>query len=715
MQIIPSTSASAGNYDWTVLNTPSNQCKVRISDASNSSISDISDNTFFIRGIKITAPNGGEYWVIKAKQNITFTSGGITNVKIEYSTNNGTNWATVIATTPASSGSYNWTIPEPPSDNCKVRISDVTDTTANSISANVFKIVLPKITIVSPNGGENWKVDSTYSIKWTYNDVTNAKIEYTTNSGTNWLPVFASTPASSGSYNWTIPYTPSNQCKVRISDVTDTTINGKSANVFTIAVVPKVTIVSPNGGEIWKVGETDTLKWTYKYVTNIKIEYTTDNEASWSTIIVSTPASSGSYPWTVLNTPSNQCKVRISDAIDPTVFSKSANIFNIVVRKIVVKSPNGGENWYIGKIDTIMWTNDYVNNAKLEYTTNNGTGWTTIISSTPASSGSYPWTVLNTPSNQCEVRISDVSNSSISDTSDNTFTISEQPSISVTSPIAGSVWVVGTQQTVKWSTINVAGNVNIKLSTNGGYTFPIQLTGNTPNDSSEVITIPNDTSSNCRVLVESNNSTSVFGTNNGNFTIAIPSIKVTSPNGGEKCDTGTVYQITWESKYVAIVKIEYSINNGVSWVNIDSSYTSPGIFNWKVPNTPSEQCKIKISDTSNGSWYDESDSLFIIRVPVPTGIRELLSSRPAQFNLYQNFPNPFNPVSRIYYSVPTESHVVIKLYNALGQEIRMLVNETKPVGNYWVNIDGSHLKSGVYIYHMNAGQFTQTKKMILMK
>ena len=269
--------------------------------------------------------------------------------------------------------------------------------------------------------------------------------------------------------------------------------------------------------------------------------------------------------------------------------------------KIIVKSPNGGENWYIGKIDTIKWISSYVQNAKIDYTTDNEANWTTIISSTSASSGSYPWTVPDTPSTQCKVRINDISNSSIADTSDNIFTISEQPSISVITPIAGSVCVVGNQQTVKWSTINVVGNVNIKLSTNGGSTFPITLISNTPNDSSEVITVPNDTSATCRILVESYNNTSVFGVSNGNFTIAVPSIKVITPNGGEACDTGSICKITWESKYVAIVKIEYSINNGGSWVNIDSSYTSTGIFNWKVPNTPSKQCKIKISDTSNGS------------------------------------------------------------------------------------------------------------------
>ena len=385
-----------------------------------------------------------------------------------------------------------------------------------------------------------------------------------------------------------------------------------------------------------------------------------------------------------------------------------------LVPTLLMISPNGGENWQAGSIQTVGWISTFISDVKIEYTTNNGTDWKTVIASTPASLGSYDWIIPNTPSVKCKVRISDVSNSILSDTSANSFIISEQPSISVISPVAGSIWVAGTPQNIKWTTINVTGNVNIKLDTDGSTSFPITLKSNTPNDSSEIITVPDDSSNTCRILVESVDNISVFGTNNGIFTISIPSIKVNSPNGGEICDTGSIFKITWESKYVANVKIEYSINNGASWSIINSSYSSTGTFDWNVANIPSTQCKIKISDASNGSWYDESDNVFTISANA-TGIRDLLNPHPTQFSLYQNFPNPFNPVSRIYYSVPKESHVTIKLYNTLGQEIMVLVNETKSTGNYWININGSQLKSGVYIYHMKAGIFNQTKKMILLK
>ncbi len=85
------------------------------------------------------------------------------------------------------------------------------------------------------------------------------------------------------------------------------------------------------------------------------------------------------------------------------------------------------------------------------------------------------------------------------------------------------------------------------------------------------------------------------------------------------------------------------------------------------------------------------------------------------YTLFQNYPNPFNPSTKISYALPQNSFVELKVFNLLGQEIATLVNEQKPVGNYEVNFDASNLPSGVYIYKMKAGEYVQTKKMVLLK
>jgi photosystem II stability/assembly factor-like uncharacterized protein len=86
-----------------------------------------------------------------------------------------------------------------------------------------------------------------------------------------------------------------------------------------------------------------------------------------------------------------------------------------------------------------------------------------------------------------------------------------------------------------------------------------------------------------------------------------------------------------------------------------------------------------------------------------------------EYKLEQNYPNPFNPTTVINYSIPKERFVTIKVYDILGREIKTLVNEEKIAGNYSVQFNGSNLASGIYYYRMQAGDFVQTKKLVLLK
>ncbi len=91
---------------------------------------------------------------------------------------------------------------------------------------------------------------------------------------------------------------------------------------------------------------------------------------------------------------------------------------------------------------------------------------------------------------------------------------------------------------------------------------------------------------------------------------------------------------------------------------------------------------------------------------------------PVQYNLSQNFPNPFNPATVIDYALPQNSFVSLKVYNSLGQEISTLVNESKQAGTYHVNFNAAGLPSGVYYYILRAGnnnEFVKTSKMVLLK
>ena len=105
---------------------------------------------------------------------------------------------------------------------------------------------------------------------------------------------------------------------------------------------------------------------------------------------------------------------------------------------------------------------------------------------------------------------------------------------------------------------------------------------------------------------------------------------------------------------------------------------------------------------------------------VENEIQRILDGMPTEYALGYNYPNPFNANTRLDYSLPVRSHVSIRLFNMLGQEVAVLVNEEQPYGNKYVvwsglNKQGSTVASGVYIAEFKAGTFLATRKMILMK
>ena len=96
-------------------------------------------------------------------------------------------------------------------------------------------------------------------------------------------------------------------------------------------------------------------------------------------------------------------------------------------------------------------------------------------------------------------------------------------------------------------------------------------------------------------------------------------------------------------------------------------------------------------------------------------VDELGNEIPAEFSLNQNYPNPFNPTTTIKYEIPKNSFVKIIVYDLLGREINILLNEEKNSGIYEINFDAKDLSSGIYFYSIKAKEFYQSKKMILLK
>jgi hypothetical protein len=109
----------------------------------------------------------------------------------------------------------------------------------------------------------------------------------------------------------------------------------------------------------------------------------------------------------------------------------------------------------------------------------------------------------------------------------------------------------------------------------------------------------------------------------------------------------------------------------------------------------------------------------------PVGITKISSEIPEEFNLFQNYPNPFNPTTKIRFEIPLRrgldgtdgdrQGVFLKVYDELGREIQTLVNENLSPGTYEIDWDGTNYPSGVYYYTISAGDYFETKKMVLLR
>src|SRR2546425_2412659 len=307
--IVASAPAAAGSYAWTIPDALSTTVKVRVTDASDSTVTATSAAAFTIlAGFTLSSPNGGEVWTVGSSQNITWTTGGsVPNVKLAYSTDGGSTYPNVIIASTPNTGTFAWTIPDTISATVRVRVSDVNNPDAFGTSNSNFKI-RGALALTAPNGGEVWTVGESRTITWTTTGtIANIKLEYSKDNFTTPILITASAP-NTGTFAWTVPDDISSTVKVRVTNVNDATVFAVSAATFKIQGA--LTVTSPNGGEKWTVGSSRAITWTKTgSIANVKLEYSKDNFATATVIAASTP-DTGSYTWTVPNDISATVKVR---------------------------------------------------------------------------------------------------------------------------------------------------------------------------------------------------------------------------------------------------------------------------------------------------------------------------------------------------------------------------------------------------------------------
>jgi hypothetical protein len=187
-------------------------------------------------------------------------------------------------------------------------------------------------------------------------------------------------------------------------------------------------------------------------------------------------------------------------------------------------------------------------------------------------------------------------------------------------------------------------------------------------------------------------------------------------------DTWFMYSTNSGSNWVAPVKIN-PVTPIREWKNPCLSIYNDNTINYYYANL------LLLSDSIPGCYpYNpgngQSNAKFMfvrIEIPRTTGINNISSNTPGEYKLYQNYPNPFNPSANIRYQITNNIFVNLKVYDILGKEVATLVNEKQSPGTYEVTFDarlhgqGSSLSSGIYFYKLEAGNFSDIKRMVLIK
>ncbi|MEA1929228.1 MAG: carbohydrate binding domain-containing protein [Candidatus Auribacterota bacterium] len=297
--------------------------------------------------------------------------------------------------------------------------------------------------------------------------------------------------------------------------------NDVYVDLFNVARAPEIFINKPDEDSVWFIGVTENITWTSVGVSsNLDIDYTT-NGTDWAGIATNIP-DSGTHAWTVQTDPSKQAQIRVQETGGGGTTGESDQ-FTIAERNtIVITSPAGGETWYRTVSYNITWSvgpDVGPENVDLDYSTDNGSSWTSIDTGVGVGSSPYPWTIPDEDSTNCLVRVTQ-SSSGISGQSPAVFTIAS-PTFTVTSPAGGEVWYWGDLHPITWtSTAGITGNVNIDYSTAGVSGPWFQIAANEDNDGSfSSWTIPNVNTTTARVRISEIGGISIPGISDNDFNI----------------------------------------------------------------------------------------------------------------------------------------------------------------------------------------------------
>jgi len=378
---------------------------------------------------------------------------------------------------------------------------------------------------------------------------------------------------------------------------------------------PTITVISPNGEEVWWKGEVHNITWDPGVGTgsDVKIDLYkggTDPSNFWTTIEPTTP-NNGSLSWDIgIETPGTDYKVKITSLSNSSYYDFSDNYFTIKVpaQLTVTRPPDGGCTWYAGTTEEITWTSTGDVGSEVRITLWKGDSYYSVLKNPTPNDGSDSCRIPSWIPTGSDYRIKITSNSTgIYDFSDY-FNIES----TISYPNGGENWYAGATETINWRSSSLVGS-NVRITLWKGNSYYSVLKNPTPNDGSDSCRIPSwiPTGSDYRIKITSNSGWD-YDFSDNYFTIEST---ITRPNSGETFYRDTTEQITWRASGLVGSEVRITLWKGNSYyTTIVNPISNSGSYTWYIPTSlpTGSDFRIKITSNSDGSSYDFSDGYFSI-------------------------------------------------------------------------------------------------------
>ncbi len=279
--------------------------------------------------VTVSAPNGGEAWATGSTHNVTWTATdniGVTSISIVLSKDGGVTFPDTVAKGEANDGVYPWLVPASPTTTARIKVIAY-DAAANSgqdVSDANFQIVdtqPPAVTVSAPNGGEAWAIGSAHNVAWTATDnigVTSVSIVLSKDSGATFPDTVAKGETNDGVYPWLVPASPTTTARIKVIAYDAAANSGQDVSDANFQIVdtqpPAVTVSTPNGGEVWDIGDSYTITWTASDnvgVTSISILLSSDGGATFPDTISTGEANDGAYAWLVDKERTTSARIKV--------------------------------------------------------------------------------------------------------------------------------------------------------------------------------------------------------------------------------------------------------------------------------------------------------------------------------------------------------------------------------------------------------------------